>query len=72
VFSTISEKMNKVSEILMQAKIFEGVVAATTLGDTLVEYQLLYFGSFLEWGLGLSGCIDSLCRLHWLPHLPHG
>jgi len=53
----------------MQAKILEGV---GTLGDTLVEYQLLYFGSFVVQGLGLSESIDSLCRLLWLPHLPHG
>lgn len=34
----------------MQAKILEGVAAATTLHDTLVEYQLLCFGSFFSGG----------------------
>jgi len=56
----------------MHAKILEGVAAATTLGSTLVEYQLLCFGSFAAQGLGLLGSIDLLCRLLWLPHLPHG
>lgn len=56
----------------MQAKIWEGVAAATTLGDTPVEYQLLCFGPLLAQDLGLLGSIESLCRLLRLPCLPHG
>ena len=56
----------------MQAKILEGVIAATTLGDTLVEYQLLCFGPLTAQVLGLSRRIESLCGLHRLSHLPHG
>jgi len=42
----------------MWSKILEGVAAATTLDYSLVEYQLLCFGSFTAQGLGLSGNID--------------
>ena len=56
----------------MQAKILEGIAAATTLGNTLVECQLLCFGSLTAQGLGLSGSIESLCKLLRLSHLPHG
>ena len=48
------------------------VVVATTLGNTLVELQLLCFGSFLAQGLDLLGIIKSLCGLLRLPYLPHG
>jgi len=41
----------------MQVKILEGVAAATTLGDTLVELQILCFGPLLAQGLGLLGSI---------------
>jgi len=70
VFATIKGKTKEGYEIWMQTKILEGVAAATTLGDTLVEYQLLYFCSFIVHGLGFSGSIDSLCGSLWLPHLP--
>jgi len=53
-------------------KFWRVVVAATILGDTLVELQLLYFGSLLAQGLRLLGSIESLCRLLRLPHLSHG
>jgi len=56
----------------MRAKILEGVAVTTTLGDTLVELQIFYFGSLIAWGLGLSGSIESMCGLLQLPHLPHG
>ena len=56
----------------MQAKILEGVAAATTLGDTLVEYERLCFGLSTAQGLGPSGSFESLCGLLRLPHLPHG
>ena len=56
----------------MQAKILEGVAAAKTIGDTLVEYQLLCFGPLTAQSLGLSGSIESLCGLLQLPHLCHG
>lgn len=56
----------------MQAKIFECVAVATTLCNTLVELQLLYLGSMSAQGLGILGCIESLCRLLQFPHLPHG
>jgi len=36
----------------MQAKILDGVATATTLRDTLVEYQLLFLSSFTIDGLG--------------------
>jgi len=67
-----NRKTKEGSEIWMQGKNLDGVVAATTLGDTLVEYQLLCFISFATHGLCILGSIDSLCRLLWLPHLPHG
>lgn len=72
VFTTIKVKTKEGFEIWMQAKILECVAATTTLGNTLVEYQLLYFSSFVAQGLGHSGNIYLLCRLLWLPHLPHG
>ena len=56
----------------MQAKILEGVAAATTLDDTLVEFQLLCFGPLTAQALGLSRSIESLCGLLLLPHLPSG
>lgn len=56
----------------MQVKILEGVAAATTLGETLVEFQLLCFGPLITQGLSLSRSIESLCELLRLPHLPHG
>lgn len=56
----------------MHAKIFEGVVAARTLCETLVELQILVFGPFTAQGPGLLGSIESLCGLLRLPHLPHG
>lgn len=55
----------------MQAKILEGVAVTTTLGDTLVELQILCFFSMKAQGLGLSRSIESLCGLLQLPHLPH-
>lgn len=72
MFATISGKTKEAFEIWMQANILEGVAVATTLGDTLVEYQCLCFGSFPVQGLGLLGSIDSLCRLLRPPHLPRG
>jgi len=56
----------------MQAKILEGVSAATTLGNTLVEIHILCFSSLTAQGLGLSRSIESLCGLPRLPHIPHG
>ena len=50
----------------------EGVATATTLGDTLVEYELLYLSSLTAHGIGLSQSIESLCGLLWFPHLTHG
>lgn len=46
VFATIIGEIEEGSKIWMQPKTLEGVPATTTLGDTLVEYQLLNFGSF--------------------------
>jgi len=63
VFATINVKTKEGFEIWMQAKILEGVATTTTLGDTLVEYQLLCFGSFVAKDLGVAGSIDSLCRI---------
>ena len=57
---------------MVQEKILEGIVSATTLGDTLVELQLLFFGSLLAQGLGILGSIESLRGLLRFPHLPHG
>jgi len=42
----------------MRTKILEGVVDATTLGDTLVELQLLCFGSLTTQGLGISRVLN--------------
>ena len=42
----------------MQDKIFQAVAAVTTLGDTLVEFQILCFGSFTAQGLGPSRSIE--------------
>lgn len=44
MFAKIKEKTKEGSKILVQAKILEGVAATTTLGDTLVEFQLLCLG----------------------------
>lgn len=44
MFATIKEKTKEGSEIYMQARILEGVAATTFLGDTMVEFQLLYLG----------------------------
>lgn len=67
VFATLKGKIKEGSEIWMKAKIWKGVSNSTTLGDTLVEYQLLCFGSFIVQGLGLFVNIDSLCGSLWLP-----
>ena len=38
MFSKIKEKTNEGSEIWVQIKILDGVAAATTLGDIMVEF----------------------------------
>ena len=60
------------SEIGCNPKFWRVVVAATTLGDTLLELQLLCFASLLAHGLGILGSIEMMCGLLHLPHLPHG
>ena len=66
------ENLKGGSEIGCSLKFWTVVLAAKTLGDTLVELQLLYFGSLLAQGLGISGSIELLCTLLQLSHLPHG
>ena len=53
-----SETLKGGSQIGCRPKFWRLVVAATTLGDTLVELQLLYFGSLIAQGLGLSGSVE--------------
>lgn len=72
VFATIKGKNQGRLQNLDAGQNLEHVAATTTLGNTLVEYQLPYFDSFSAQVLGLSRSIDSLCKLLWLPHLPHG
>ena len=67
-----SETLKGGSEIGCRPKFWRVVVAATTLGDTLVELQLQCFGSLLSEGLGISGSIESLRELIQLLDLPHG
>lgn len=67
-----SETLKGGFEIGCRSTFWRVVVASTTLGDTMVELQLLYFGSLIAQALGLSRSIESLCLLLWPSHLPHG
>lgn len=64
-----SETIKGNFEIECRPKFWRVPVAATTLGDTQIELQLLCFGSLLAHGLGLSRSIESHCGLPQLPHL---
>ena len=51
-------------------KFWRVVVAATILGDTLVELQLLYFGSLLAQGLRLLGVLSHCAGYFGFPTYP--
>ena len=59
------------TKIQVQEKFWRVFVAATTLGNTLVELQLLCLGQLFHGRHSSSGMIDSQFRFPLLPHLHH-